>query len=83
MASTSGQSSKLNILDWSDRIFSIDFASPLIRTNPVTGWKSLFGAAGQVENGWINGVTERESEILKDYCASLNTQFQRVFLTMS
>ncbi|KAL7629487.1 hypothetical protein AAE478_001007 [Parahypoxylon ruwenzoriense] len=47
----------------------LDFKAehPLIRTNPVTGWKSLFGAAGQVEAGWINGVTERESEILKAY----------------
>jgi hypothetical protein len=42
--------------------------SPVIRTNPVTGWKSLFGAAHQIEAGWINGVTERESDILKAYC---------------
>lgn len=42
--------------------------SPVVRTNPVTGWKSLFGAAHQVEQGWINDVTERESEILKAYC---------------
>lgn len=40
----------------------------MVRTNPVTGWKSLFGAAHQVEAGWINDVTERESEILKAYC---------------
>ncbi|RAO67585.1 uncharacterized protein BHQ10_003597 [Talaromyces amestolkiae] len=40
---------------------------PLVRTNPVTGWKSLFGAAHQVEHGWIEGVTPRESEILKQY----------------
>jgi hypothetical protein len=45
--------------------------SPLVRTNPVTGWKSLFGAAGQVQAGWINGVTERESEVLKAYCKCL------------
>ncbi|KAI2468787.1 taurine catabolism dioxygenase [Annulohypoxylon bovei var. microspora] len=51
----------------------LDFKAehPLIRTNPVTGWKSLFGAAGQVEAGWINGVTERESEILKAYFLQL------------
>lgn len=42
--------------------------SPVVRTNPVTGWKSLFGAAHQIEAGWINGVTERESDILKAYC---------------
>jgi alpha-ketoglutarate-dependent taurine dioxygenase len=47
----------------------LDFRAshPVIRTNPVTGWKSLFGAAGQVQHGWIDGVTPRESEILKDY----------------
>lgn len=40
---------------------------PVIRTNPVTGWRSLFGAAGQVRHGYIDEVTPRESEILKDY----------------
>ncbi|KAI1469656.1 taurine catabolism dioxygenase [Daldinia caldariorum] len=51
----------------------LDFRAehPLIRTNPVTGWKSLFGVGGQVEHGWINGVTERESEILKAYFLQL------------
>lgn len=42
--------------------------SPLVRTNPVTGWKSLFGAGQQVENGWIEGVTSIESEVLKGLC---------------
>ncbi|KAK1756633.1 alpha-ketoglutarate-dependent sulfonate dioxygenase [Echria macrotheca] len=47
----------------------LDFQAehPVVRTNPVTGWKSLFGAGHQVKAGWINGVTERESEILKSY----------------
>ncbi|KAK3681331.1 hypothetical protein B0T22DRAFT_531235 [Podospora appendiculata] len=51
----------------------LDFTAehPLIRTNPVTGWKSLFGAGQQVEAGWINGVTERESQILKEYFKQL------------
>ncbi|KAL2001522.1 hypothetical protein VTN02DRAFT_1663 [Thermoascus thermophilus] len=40
---------------------------PLVRTNPVTGWKSLFGAGHQVTHGWIEGVTPVESEILKTY----------------
>lgn len=43
--------------------------SPVVRTNPVTGWKCLYGLAGQVENGWIDGVKKQESEILKRYCA--------------
>lgn len=45
--------------------------SPVVRTNPVTGWKSLFGAAHQIAAGRINGVTERESEILKAYFLQL------------
>jgi alpha-ketoglutarate-dependent taurine dioxygenase len=44
---------------------------PVVRTNPVTGWKSLFGAAHQIEAGWIDGVTRRESEILKAYFTQL------------
>lgn len=45
----------------------LDFTAshPVVRTNPVTGWKSLFAAGGQVKAGWIDGVTERESEDLK------------------
>ncbi|QKX60379.1 uncharacterized protein TRUGW13939_07524 [Talaromyces rugulosus] len=51
--------------------FDFKASHPLVRTNPVTGWKSLFGAAGQVDNGWIEGVTKRESEILKQYFRQL------------
>ncbi|EME45512.1 hypothetical protein DOTSEDRAFT_43830 [Dothistroma septosporum NZE10] len=51
----------------------LDFEAshPVIRTNPVTGWKSLFGAAGQLKDGWIDGVTPRESELLKEYFLQL------------
>ncbi|KAI3154229.1 hypothetical protein CBS147325_1321 [Penicillium roqueforti] len=45
--------------------FDFKATHPLIRTNPVTGWKSLFGAGQQVEHGWIEGVTQLESEVLK------------------
>ncbi|KAL2820556.1 hypothetical protein BDW59DRAFT_174472 [Aspergillus cavernicola] len=51
--------------------FDFKASHPLVRTNPVTGWKSLFGAAGQVDNGWIEGVSKYESEILKKYFRQL------------
>ena len=38
---------------------------PVVRTNPVTGWKSLFSLGRLVERGWINAVTDREREIIK------------------
>ncbi|KAF2793928.1 alpha-ketoglutarate-dependent sulfonate dioxygenase [Melanomma pulvis-pyrius CBS 109.77] len=51
----------------------LDFKAshPVVRTNPVTGWKSLFGAAHQLEAGWIDGVSQTESEIIKKYFLQL------------
>ncbi|PMD29623.1 taurine catabolism dioxygenase [Hyaloscypha variabilis F] len=51
----------------------IDFTAshPVVRTNPVTGWKSLFGAGHQVHAGWIDNVTETESEVIKAYFLKL------------
>jgi len=51
----------------------LDFKAshPVVRTNPVTGWKSLFGAGHQIHAGWINDVTDRESEIIKAYFLQL------------
>jgi len=44
---------------------------PVVRTNPVTGWKSLFGAGHQIHSGWIDNVTETESEVIKAYFLKL------------
>ncbi|KAH6612960.1 hypothetical protein B0J18DRAFT_470303 [Chaetomium sp. MPI-SDFR-AT-0129] len=42
---------------------------PVIRTNPVTGWKSVFPVGGHVSH--INGVTEDESKHLLDWFLDL------------
>ena len=38
---------------------------PVVRTNPVTGWKSLFGAGNHVQR--IDGLTPDESRRLHDW----------------
>ncbi|KAK3313277.1 alpha-ketoglutarate-dependent taurine dioxygenase [Apodospora peruviana] len=45
---------------------------PVIRTNPVTGWKSVYVNKGFTKR--INGVTKDESDILLSYLFNLVTQ---------
>ncbi|KAL1850944.1 hypothetical protein Plec18170_006781 [Paecilomyces lecythidis] len=45
---------------------------PVIRTNPVTGWKSVFVNKGFTRR--INGVTKDESDMLLHYLFNLVTQ---------
>lgn len=45
---------------------------PVIRTNPVTGWKSVFVNRGFTKR--INGVTKDESDLLLGYLFNLLTQ---------
>ncbi|OHW94741.1 TfdA family Taurine catabolism dioxygenase TauD [Colletotrichum incanum] len=42
---------------------------PVVRTNPVTGWKSVFAIGGMVKH--INGLTAEESEMLVDWFHNL------------
>ena len=42
---------------------------PVIRTNPVTGWKSVFAVGNHVEK--VNDVTEDESKHLLDWFVNL------------
>ncbi|KAF7179671.1 hypothetical protein CNMCM7691_008720 [Aspergillus felis] len=39
----------------------------VVQTNPVTGWKSLYGLGYQVSFGGINGVTDYENQIMQAY----------------
>lgn len=45
---------------------------PIVRTNPVTGWKSVFINKGFTKR--INGVTKDESDVLLAYLFNLVTQ---------
>ncbi|ORY73439.1 hypothetical protein BCR35DRAFT_354123 [Leucosporidium creatinivorum] len=45
---------------------------PVIRTNPVTGWKGLFVNPGFTKS--INGLSKDESDLLLDYLFKLYTQ---------
>jgi alpha-ketoglutarate-dependent taurine dioxygenase len=45
---------------------------PLIRTNPVTGWRSVYVNRGFTKR--INGVTRDESDVLLPYLFNLVTQ---------
>lgn len=42
---------------------------PIVRTNPVTGWKSIFPVGGHVR--YINGVTQEESDHLLQWFLDL------------
>lgn len=51
---------------------SLKAVHPVIRTNPVTGWKSVFVNKGFTKR--INGVTKDESDMLLNYLFNLVTQ---------
>lgn len=42
---------------------------PLVRTNPVTGWKSIFSIGHHFTS--INGLSDSESALIKDYLSEL------------
>lgn len=44
---------------------------PIIRTNPVTGWKSVYGALNQIEQ--INELSKQESDEVLRYLGQLLT----------
>jgi alpha-ketoglutarate-dependent taurine dioxygenase len=42
---------------------------PVVRTNPVTGWRSVFPIGAHVKH--INGVTQEESDLLLKWLVEL------------
>ncbi|GLA11840.1 hypothetical protein AnigIFM62618_005814 [Aspergillus niger] len=54
---------------------SFEATHPLVVTNPVTGWKALWGFSpiSMRANGRINGVTDHEQELMKAYFLKLIT----------
>ncbi|TVY15203.1 putative alpha-ketoglutarate-dependent sulfonate dioxygenase [Lachnellula arida] len=50
-----------------NRGLDFEASHPVIRTNPVTGWKSIMAAGHQVHDGRFDNVTPREDQILKEY----------------
>jgi hypothetical protein len=42
--------------------------SPVVRTNPVTGWKGLYGMAYGILNGGFDNLAKHESDVIKQYC---------------
>lgn len=50
----------------------LEAVHPVIRTNPVTGWKGIFVNKGFTKR--INGVTRDESDVLLSYIYSVSTR---------
>lgn len=46
---------------------------PVVRTHPVTGWKSLYAGAG-IHVTKINGLYKHEDEIVRNYISRLVTR---------
>ncbi|CAI7629621.1 unnamed protein product [Penicillium crustosum] len=50
---------------------SLTAEHPIVRTNPVTGWKSIFGVGHHLQS--VNGLAPDESEHIKSYLMKLIT----------
>ncbi|KAL4733723.1 hypothetical protein BDV11DRAFT_209995 [Aspergillus similis] len=46
---------------------------PVVRTNPVTGWKGLFGVGFGLLDGHFDNMTEHENSLLKEYSLRMIT----------
>lgn len=50
---------------------SLEAHHPFVRTNPVTGWKSIFGLGSHFDR--LENLSKRESSIIKQYIVELVT----------
>ncbi|CAK7236599.1 hypothetical protein SBRCBS47491_009693 [Sporothrix bragantina] len=53
--------------------FEFQPVHPVVRTHPVTGWKSLFAGVG-LHVSRINGVSSYEDQMIREYCLRLITR---------
>jgi len=53
--------------------FEFSPSHPVVRTHPVTGWKSLFAGVG-LHVSRIDGVTTYEDQLVREYCLRLLTR---------
>ncbi|WFD45258.1 hypothetical protein MPSI1_003940 [Malassezia psittaci] len=51
---------------------SLTAEHPIVRTNPVTGWKSIFSVGQHMQQ--INGLTDTESNLIRKHLRDLLTQ---------
>ncbi|KAL4862788.1 hypothetical protein BDV12DRAFT_202730 [Aspergillus spectabilis] len=53
--------------------YELSASHPVIRTNPVTGWKALYGAATGIRDGWFDNLAPHESDLLKKHFNDMTT----------
>ncbi|KAL4969421.1 TauD/TfdA dioxygenase family protein [Aspergillus stella-maris] len=53
--------------------FELSTSHPVVRTNPVTGWKGLYGLANGIREAGFDGLAQYESDLLRKHFLDLVT----------